>query len=136
MIFALVSKFHVYLPWVTSHLAFCFNIFLDVKALSTMRKCENSYFAKVCFQLYWCLHIKHIGARVATRSCRCLRTQTRVKITAALRMMYYRVFRVMDGRVNGCTRGTRSRARYQNVTAASVQCYGQDVALHSWRRLH
>ena len=91
----------------------------------------RSNFAKVCFQLYWCLHIKHIGARVATRSCRCLRTQTRVKISAALRMMYYRVFRVMYGRVNGCTRGTRSRARYQNVTAVSAQCCGQAAALES-----
>ena len=73
---------------------------------------------------------------MATRSCRCLRTQTRVKISAALRMMYYRVFRVMDGRVNGCTRGTRSRARYQNVTAVSVVCamlwsHGQAAALES-----
>ena len=105
-----------------------------------LRDCETSNFAKVSFQLNWCLHIKHIGARVATRSCRCLRTQTPVKISAALRMMYYRVFRVVYGRLNGsgrgcdsrvCTRGTRSRARYQNVTAVSVQCYGQDAALES-----
>ena len=33
MTFALVSQFHVYLPWVNTRLALCLNSVLNVKAL-------------------------------------------------------------------------------------------------------